>query len=215
MWRGRFALSGLRETRLAVRAGRFQVWKDMSMKQYEVAILVGSLRKDSLNRKMAEAFIKLAPPEFRFSFVEIGDLPFYNQDLETETPPAQWTRFRAALQHSDALLFLTPEYNRSVPAVLKNAIDIGSRPYGKGAINGRPAAVISVSPGALGAFGANHHLRQVLHGVGVAVLPSPEVYIGNAAALFADDGSIEVEATRDFLKTVGEKFLAWVQRNPK
>ncbi len=185
------------------------------MKQYDVAILVGSLRKDSLNRKLAEAFVKLAPPELKFSFVEIGDLPFYNQDLETETPPAQWVRFREALRASDALLFVTPEYNRSVPGVLKNAIDIGSRPYAKGTINGRPAAVISVSPGALGAFGAHHHLRQVLAGVGVPVLPSPEVYIGNAAALFAEDGSIKVEATRAFLTTVGQAFLTWVQRNPK
>lgn len=185
------------------------------MKQYEVAILVGSLRKDSLNRKMAEAFIKLAPPELKFSFVEIGDLPFYNQDLETETPPALWTAFRDTLKASDALLFFTPEYNRSVPGVLKNAIDIGSRPSGKGAINGRPAAIISVSPGALGAFGAHHHLRQVLAGVGVPVLPSPEIYIGGAGALFAEDGSIKVEATRDFLTTIGQKFLTWVQRNPK
>jgi chromate reductase len=185
------------------------------MQQYRVAVLVGSLRKDSLNRKMAEAFIKLAPPQLAFSFVEIGDLPFYNQDLETETPPAQWVRFRDTLRASDALLFFTPEYNRSVPGVLKNAIDIGSRPPGKGAINGRPAAVISVSPGALGAFGAHHHLRQVLAGVGVPVLPSPEIYIGNAPALFAEDGSIKVEATRAFLVTIGEKFLTWVQRNPK
>ena len=185
------------------------------MKQYDVVILIGSLRKDSLNRKLAEAFTKLAPPELTFSFVEIGDLPFYNQDLETETPPAQWVRFRETLEASDALLFFTPEYNRSVPAVLKNAIDIGSRPYGQGAINGRPAAVISVSPGALGAFGANHHLRQVLAGVGVAVMPAPESYIGGAGALFADDGSIKVEATRAFLTTIAQAFLTWVQRNPK
>jgi chromate reductase len=185
------------------------------MREYTVAILVGSLRKGSWNRKMAEAFIKLAPKELAFTFVEIGDLPFYNQDLETETPPVQWVRFRDMLRASDALLFFTPEYNRSVPGVLKNAIDIGSRPPRQGAINGRPAAVISVSPGALGAFGAHHHLRQVLVGVGVPVLPSPEIYIGNAASLFADDGTLTVESTRDFLKGIGVAFLDWVKRNAK
>ncbi len=185
------------------------------MSSYKIAVIVGSLRKDSLNRRMAEAFAKLAPAELSFSMLEIGDLPFYNQDLETDAPPAAWVSFREAMKTCDGLLFFTPEYNRSIPGVLKNAIDVASRPYGKGAINGRPAAVISVSPGALGGFCANHHLRQVLAGVGVPVMVSPEVYIGNAGTLFADDGSIKADSTREFLQTVGKSFLDWVGRHAK
>ncbi len=182
---------------------------------YKIGVLVGSLRKDSFNLKLAKALAALAPAELSFSFLEIGDLPFYNQDLETEMPPTQWTRFRDELQSCAGLLFATPEYNRSFSGVLKNAIDVGSRPYGKGAINGRPSAVISVSPGALGAFGANHHLRQVLHGVGIPVMPAPEAYIGNAGALFADDGSIKVDSTHDFVAAFAKAFASWVEKNAK
>src|SRR5689334_21226985 len=126
-----------------------------------VAVVVGSLRKASLNRKMASALAAMAPPSMKLEIVEIGQLPLYNQDVD-EQPPAVWTDFRKRIAASDAVLFVTPEYNRSVPSALKNAIDVGSRPYGKSAWAGKPAAIVSVSPGAIGGFGANHHLRQSL-----------------------------------------------------
>ena len=159
-----------------------------------VAVLVGSLRKDSLNRKMANALSRLAPSELSLRIVEIGGLPLYNQDDDANPPPAA-TEFKEAIAKSDAVLFVTPEYNRSVPGVLKNAIDVGSRPYGKSAWTGKPGAVISVSPGAIGGFGANHHLRQSFVFLNVPMMPSPEAYIGNAANLFAADGTIANDST--------------------
>src|SRR5262249_24034147 len=128
----------------------------------KVAVLVGSLRKASFTRRVAQALIGLAPAGLEAAFVEIGDLPLYNEDLDGANAPAPWARFRDAIRGFDAVLFTTPEYNRSVPGCLKNAIDVGSRPYGKSAWGGKPAGVVSVSPGAIGAFGANHHLRQSL-----------------------------------------------------
>ena len=127
----------------------------------DVAVFVGSLRKDSINRKVANALVGLVPPSLKLSIVEIGQLPLYNQDAD-EQPPAAWTAFRGRLRAADAVLFVTPEHNRSVPAALKNALDVGSRPYGHSVWNGKPGAVISASPGAIGGFGANHHLRQSL-----------------------------------------------------
>ena len=123
-----------------------------------VAVLVGSLRKDSLNRRLAHALATLAPPSLRLEIVEIGDLPLYNQDHEL-VPPHAWTAFRERLKAADALLFVTPEYNRSTPGVLKNAIDVGSRPYAQNAWGGTPGAIVTASPGVIGGFGANHHLR--------------------------------------------------------
>src|SRR5262245_9309235 len=128
-------------------------------KDRKVAVLVGSLRKESFNRKMARALVAMAQPPLKLEIVEIGQLPFYNQDYEAN-PPSEATTFKQRIQESDAVLFVTPEYNRSVPGALKNAIDVGSRPYGKSAWNGKPTAVVSVSPGAIGGFGANHALRQ-------------------------------------------------------
>ena len=153
-----------------------------------VAVLVGSLRKGSLNRKLALALIALAPPDLTLKIVEIGELPLYDQDPTKPTPPAAWVEFREAIAAADAVLFVTPEYNRSVPGALKNAIDVGSRPYGKSAGDGKPGAVISVSPGAIGGFGANHHLRQSLVFLNVPTLQQPEAYIGNADKLFDEDG---------------------------
>src|SRR5690348_11585959 len=124
-----------------------------------IAVVVGSLRAESINRKLAHELVRLAPAGLAFDFVEIGALPLYNQDLD-EAPPAEWEAFRAAIRAKDAVLFVTPEYNRSVPGVLKNAIDVGSRPYGHSAWAKKPAAVVTASPGALGGFGSNHHLRQ-------------------------------------------------------
>jgi chromate reductase len=175
-----------------------------------VAVVIGSLRKDSVSRKVAKAFAALAPKALTFTFVEIGDLPHYDQDVDA-TPPAAWTRFRDEIKAADALLFVTPEFNRSVPGVLKNAIDVGSRPYGGSAWNGKPGAVISVSPGAIGGFGANHHLRQSLVFLNVPLLSS-EAYIGNAFTLFDDKGELVNEATAEFLQTYGEAFALWIER---
>src|SRR5436309_2928635 len=138
-----------------------------------VCVLVGSLRKASFNGKLANALISLRPSSLKLDIVEIGQLPLYNEDLETAAPPAQWTAFRQRVKAADAVLFVTPEYNRSVPAVLKNAIDVGSRPYGKSVWSGKPGGVISNSPGALGGFGANPHLRQSLVFLNVPVVQPP------------------------------------------
>lgn len=183
------------------------------MNARRVAVIVGSLRKDSVSRKVAQATVELAPPSLAFTFVEIGDLPLYNQDIETDTPPAAWTRFRAEIAEADAVLFVTPEYNRSVPGALKNAIDVGSRPYGKNAWNEKPAAVISVSMGALAAFGANHHLRQALVFVNMPTMAQPEAYIGGAFKLFDERGKLTNDATREFLSTFATAFDGWIAKH--
>ena len=177
-----------------------------------IAVIVGSLRKESLNRKMAKSLVALSPASLRLEIIEFGGLPLYNQDLE-ENPPTAWVEFRERLAGFDGLLFITPEYNRSIPAVLKNAIDVGSRPYGKSVWNGKPGAVISVSPGALGGFGANHHLRQSLVFLNVPTMPQPEAYIGNAAKLFDDNGNLNNDTTREFLIKFMLAFAAWVEIN--
>jgi chromate reductase len=174
-----------------------------------VAVVVGSLRKDSVSRKLANAFAALNP-RLKFNIVEIGDLPHFDQDLESDPPP-QWVRFRDEIATADAVLFVTPEFNRSVPGALKNAIDVGSRPYGQSVWNGKPGAVISVSPGAIGGFGANHHLRQSLVFLNVPLL-SQEAYVGNAYALFDETGELVNEATTEFLRAYGQAFAAWIER---
>jgi Predicted flavoprotein len=178
---------------------------------YSVAVLVGSLRKASITRRVAQALTELAPPELRLEPVGMGELQLYNQDFDDEKrPPAEWQQFRRTLGAADAALFVTPEYNRSVPAVLKNAIDVGSRPYGQSVWSGKPAAVVSVSPGALGAFGANHHLRQSLVFLNMPTLQQPEAYIGNAAALFDQEGNLTNEKTREFLRGFMAAFGDWI-----
>jgi chromate reductase len=181
------------------------------MVQRNVAVLVGSLRKASYNRKMALALEKLAPESLTLSIVEIRDLPLYNEDLEAE-PPKAWLDFRAEVRGADAVLFVTPEYNRSVPGGLKNAIDVGSRPYGQSVWSRKPCAVVSVSPGAIGGFGANHHLRQSLVFLDMPVLQQPEAYVGGAATLFAEDGSIVSDGARKFLSGLMAAFAALVER---
>jgi len=177
-----------------------------------VAVLVGSLRKDSFNRKAAHAIAVLAPASLKLEIVEIGALPLYNQDLD-ETPPSAWIEFRGRVNSADALLFITPEYNRSVPGVLKNALDVGSRPYGHSVWSGRPGAVISVSPGAIGGFGANHHLRQSLVFLNVPTMAQPEAYIGGAADLFDHEGKLKSDPTRAFLQRFIDAYAAWVEAN--
>ncbi|HEY5998396.1 MAG TPA: NAD(P)H-dependent oxidoreductase [bacterium] len=180
------------------------------MAQRKVAVIVGSLREGSYNRKMARALIGLAPAALASEIVEIGQLPLYNQDLE-ERPPALWTDFRARIRSFDAVLFVTPEYNRSMPGVLKNAIDVGSRPYGKSVWARKPAAVVSVSPGAIGGFGANHHLRQSLVFLDMPALQQPEAYIGGAAGLFDDAGRLVNDETREFAVGFMTAFAAWIE----
>lgn len=182
------------------------------MKNYNVAVLVGSLRKGSFNRKVALALAELAPPELKLEIVEIGHLPLYNQDSD-ESPPPAFVEFRKRIKSADALLFATPEYNRSVPGVLKNAIDIASRPYGQSAWDGKPGAVISASIGAIGGFGANHHLRQSLVFLNVPTLQQPEAYIGNADKLFDADGKLTDERTRNSLQKFIQAFAAWISKN--
>ena len=183
-------------------------------KIYDVAVLVGSLRKDSINRKLANALAELAPASLKVSIVEIGELPLYNQDLE-ENAPAAWRQFRDRIRSADAVLFVTPEYNRSVPAPLKNALDVGSRPYGESAWYGKPGAVISASPGAIGGFGANHHLRQSLVFLNVPTMQQPEAYIGGADKLFDAEGKLTNEGTRKFLQGFMQAFASWVATNEK
>src|SRR5437868_8654945 len=180
----------------------------------DVAVLVGSLRKDSFNRKLALALAGLAPAGLKLELVEIGQLPLYNQD-DDAAPPDAWVAFRDRIRRADAVLFVTPEYNRSVPAPLKNAIDVGSRPYGKSAWDGKPGAVISASPGAVGGFGANHHLRQSLVFLNVPVLQQPEAYIGGADKFFDADGKLANEGTRKFIQQFLTAFAGWITANAK
>jgi chromate reductase len=174
-----------------------------------VAVVVGSLRKDSLNRKMAKTLAAIAPPSLSLEIVEIGQLPHYNQD-DDAAPPAASVAFKEKISGADAVLFVTPEYNRSVPGVLKNAIDIGSRPYGKSAWKGKPAAVMTVSPGAIGGFGANHHLRQSLVFLDMPAMAQPEAYIGAASELFDDAGGLKKPETKQFLDKFLAAFAAWI-----
>ena len=178
---------------------------------HSVAVIVGSLRTGSFSRKVAEALIRLSPNGLNYEIVAIGDLPLYNQDLDAEgLTPASWLAFRDKVRPRDGVLFVTPEHNRSVPAALKNAIDIGSRPYGASVWNGKPAGVVSVTPGAMGGFGANHHLRQSLVFLNMPTLNQPEAYIGHAANLVGDDGAVTVEGTREFLRGFMKAYEAWL-----
>jgi chromate reductase, NAD(P)H dehydrogenase (quinone) len=176
----------------------------------KITVLIGSLRRESYNRKMAKALIAAAPESLNLEIVEISVLPFYNEDLEAD-PPASWTEFRDRIREFDGFLFVTPEYNRSVPAVLKNAIDVGSRPYGKSVWGGKPGAVVTVSPGAIGGFGANHHLRQSMVFLNVFMMQQPEAYIGGAANLFDEAGNPANDTIRDFAKNFVNAFAGWVE----
>jgi chromate reductase, NAD(P)H dehydrogenase (quinone) len=178
----------------------------------DVAVLVGSLRRDSINRKVAHALAELAPAELRLSIIEIGQLPLYNQDCD-DNPPAEWTAFRERIAAANAVLFVTPEYNRSVPAALKNAIDVASRPYGKSAWNGKPGAVVSASLGGISGFGANHHLRQSLVFLNVPAMAQPEAYIGGADKLFDANGKLINDETRKFLHGFMRAYTKWIAAN--
>ena len=176
---------------------------------FDVAVLVGSLRKGSITRKAALALMAAAPASLKCRFVSL-DMPLYNEDAEAAPPPA-WTQFRQDMASADAILFATPEDNRSLPGNLKNAIDVGSRPYGK-SVWGKPGAIVSVSPGKIGAMGANMALRQTLVFVDVPVMQQPEAYIGGAAELFGDDGTVKNADTAKFLGAYMAAFAQWVAK---
>src|SRR6267142_6221148 len=184
-------------------------------KPMNVCVLLGSLRKASFSGMLANALMSLAPSSMEPEVVEIGHLPVYNQDLERmiDPPPAPWTAFRQRVNAADAVLFVTPEYNRSVPAVLKNALDVGSRPYGRSVWSGKPGAVVSASPGGIGGFGANHQLRQSLVFLNVPAMAQPEAYIGGADKLFDATGKLVNEGTRKFLQGFMQAYAAWISAN--
>ena len=181
---------------------------------FDVVAIVGSLRRESFTRRLVRAFPDLAPASMNIEIIEIRDLPHYDQDAEA-SPPVPWTAFRGRVKRADAVLFATPEYNRSVPGVLKNAIDVGSRPYGSSAWAGKPAAIVSVSPGVMGAFGANHHLRQSLVFLDMPTLQQPEAYIGHADKLFDEAGEFQNPSTREFCRKFLAAFAAWIERQKR
>ena len=180
----------------------------------DVAVVVGSLRKGSLNRQVANALAELAPATLKLNIIDIGHLPIYNQDGDEE-PPASWREFRDRIKAADGVLFVTPEHNRSVPAALKNALDVGSRPYGKNVWSGKPGAVVSASPGGIGGFGANHHLRQSLVFLNVPAMAQPEAYIGGADKLFDATGKLANVGTRKFLQGFMQAYAAWITANTR
>ena len=182
------------------------------MKKHKIAVIVGSLRKESYNLKTAKALIEMAPESLSLEIIDISNLQMFNEDLEA-TPPSEWIKFREQIIAADGILFLTPEYNRSVPAVLKNALDVGSRPYGQNSWDGKPAGIVSVSIGNISGFGANHHLRQSLVFVNMHTMAQPEAYIGGAGALFDDEGKLINESTKDFLHNFMVAYEKWIDEN--
>ena len=181
------------------------------MKPLKIAVFVGSLRRDSFNRRLARAVEKLAPAELVFEHVRIDDLPLYSQDFDA-TYPAVASRLKKDVEAADALLFVTPEYNRSVPGVLKNAIDIASRPWGTNSFAGKPAAVIGTSIGSTGSALAQQHLRNILAYLDVPMLAQPEVFVHFKDDLIADDGSIANDSTRKFLQGFVDRYVDWITR---
>ncbi|WP_428684937.1 NADPH-dependent FMN reductase [Reyranella sp.] len=175
-----------------------------------VAVLVGSLRKDAYSRKIAHVLMGLAPASLDCRIVEMADLPLYTEDLDS-SPPASWTRFRSEIQAADAVLIVTPEYNRSIPGGLKNAIDVGSRPPYHSVWDGLPTAVVSVSPYKLGGFGANHHIRQCLVFLNMPVMQQPEAYLPEVAGMLDERGALVSAESREFLTKVMSSFAAWAQ----
>jgi chromate reductase, NAD(P)H dehydrogenase (quinone) len=180
------------------------------MAKFKVAVIVGSNRRESVNRRLAQALTRLGADKFAFSFIQIDDLPLYNQDLEAALPNTVG-RFKSEIAAADGLLFVTPEHNRSIPTVLKNAIDWGARPYGQNSWNGKPAAITGTSPGAIGAAIAQQHLRQVLGNLGVLVMGG-EAYVSFKSGLIDADGAIADESTRKFLQGFVDQFATLVAR---
>ena len=180
------------------------------MDRYKIAIVVGSLRKDSINRKIAKSLCAMAHERLDCDIVPIDDLPLYNQDSDAN-PPEQYVRFRQEIAKTDGVLFVTPEYNRGVPGVLKNAIDVGSRPYGKSVWNQKPAAIVSASPGSIGGFGANHQLRQAAVFLNMPVMQHPEAYLGHVNdESFDGDGCLKEGPLKEIVLSLSTAFGDWV-----
>ena len=182
------------------------------MATYNIAILVGSLRKESLNRRVAQSICAIRGDHLQCSMVGIGDLPLYNQDYDNSPQePESYPKFREQIAAADGILFCTPEYNRGVPGVLKNAIDVGSRPYGSSVWNGKPAAIISTSPGAIGGFGANHQLRQACVFLNMPVMQQPEAYLGHVSDdSFDGDGCLKEGPLKQLIEKLAFAFHDWV-----
>jgi chromate reductase, NAD(P)H dehydrogenase (quinone) len=177
----------------------------------KVGIVVGSIRNNSFSEQLGKNIVELLPEGYEAEFIEIGNLPLYNQDSD-EDIPAVYTSFRETVKALDAVVFVTPEHNRSIPAALKNALDVGSRPYGSNVWDGKPALIVSQSPSNLSGFGANHHLRQVLAFLNMPVVQQPEVYIANVHELLDEDGKITNEDTVGFLQSAVNAFVTLVKR---
>ncbi len=181
------------------------------MKETVVGVVVGSARKGSFSQAVADAIAAQLPPGFTAKMIAIADLPLYNQDYD-ENSPAPYARFRKEVKDADAFLFVTPEHNRSIPALLKNALDIASRPYGENVWSGKPGAIVSVSPGAIAGFGSNQITRQTLSFLNIFLMQQPEAYIGGIADVIDPDGRITNGKTAGFLKQIAESFAGWVKR---
>lgn len=181
------------------------------MRQYQIAVIVGSLRRDSFNRKLADAIVKLAPPEFSFKQLSVGHLPLYNQD-DDRSPSDSVKRLKAEITVSQGLLFVTPEYNRSIPGVLKNALDHASRPYGQNAWAGKPAGVLGISIGIIGTAMAQQHLRNILAYLDVPTLGQPEAFIQAKEGLFDEAGNIGSDS-KEFLQNWMNQYAAWVKKH--
>ena len=180
------------------------------MTRHKIAIVVGSLRKDSINRKVARSICAFASDRLDCDIVEIGDLPLYSQDYDADPPP-EYARFRARIAAADGILFCTPEYNRGVPGVLKNAVDVGSRPYGESVWDKKPAAIVSASPGAIGGFGANHQLRQACVYLNMPVMLQPEAYLGRVGDdSFEADGCLREGPLKGLILKLADAFADWV-----
>ena len=180
------------------------------MTRHKIAILVGSLRKDSINRKVGRSICAFAGDKLDCEIVEIGDLPLYNQDLDAN-PPEPWVRFRQKIASADGVLFVSPEYNRGIPGVLKNAIDVGSRPYGESVFDKKPAAIVTASPGSIGGFGSNHQIRQAGVFLNMPVMQQPEAYFGHVTDdSFDEDGCLKDGPLKDLIMVIASAFANWV-----
>ena len=177
---------------------------------YKIAIIVGSLREGSINRKVARSICGIRGDDLDCSMIEIGDLPLYNQDHDAN-PPEQYVRFRQQIAEADGVLFVSPEYNRGIPGVLKNAIDVGSRPYGQSAFDKKPAAIVTVSPGSIGGFGANHQIRQAAVFLNMPVMAQPEAYLGHVTDdSFEESGCLKEGPLKDLVTNLAHSFHDWV-----
>jgi chromate reductase, NAD(P)H dehydrogenase (quinone) len=181
---------------------------------HNVVVIVGSLRKESFTLKIANALVKLAPATLKLNLVTLHDISFFNQDLEA-TPPTDWVKFRETLQKSSGVLFVTPEYNRSIPGVLKNAIDVGSRPYGKSSFIGKPIGIVSSSPGPLGGVSAAKHLQNILPGISGPIMGQPEIYLNAVGDAFDEKGHLTKESLQKVLQQYIDAFAAFIEKQNK